>query len=325
MSDGSENPNRIAAKAAYADLFERSIESILLVDIGSGLIREVNDASEKVFRSTKQGLMGKTVYDYCEPSFLNEFKKMIRIASRRYHPKTWEIPLIVGTDAEKLSIIAEVAVSPLKLNDDTEILQFFFRDITKEKENEKKIQEYIKQIEAMATTDALTGLTNVRQFNKLLETEHARALRYRSKYAIVFCDMDNFKHYNDTNGHPAGDTLLKGFAQLMKKCVRTTDTPARYGGEEFVVLLPETDAAQAVIIAERLREAVAQFPFEHREKQPMKIVSCSVGVASFPLDGADPKQVMKTADEMLYRSKKTGRNRVTVSTGEDLPLIHHQS
>lgn len=313
-----------ASKARYLDLFERAIDTILLTDISTGTIHEANDAAEKFFRLHKDKLHGKSVYDFCPKESLSELKKMVRIASRRYHPKTWEIPMIVGSTIEPINITAEIAISPLKLNDGSEVLQFFFKDVTKQKEAEAKIQAYIKQIEEMATTDGLTSLTNVRQFNKILESEHARALRYRSKYAIVFFDIDHFKHFNDKNGHPAGDALLKQFGQILKKAVRTTDTPARYGGEEFVILLPETDAIQASHIAERIRTTIASTPFEHRENQPMKVVSASIGVSSFPQDGAEPKQIMKAADDMLYRSKKGGRNRVTVSTGEALPEIHTQ-
>lgn len=312
-----------ASKANYIDLFDRAIDTIVLADISSGKIFEVNDAAEKFFRLPKEMLHNKVLFEFCSESILPELKKMVRIASRRYHPKTWEISMMVGPEDARLPIVAEIAISPLKLTDGAEILQFFLKDITKQKENEARLQEYIKLIEEMATTDGLTGLTNVRQFNKIIDAEHIRALRYRSRYSIVFCDIDHFKKYNDNNGHPAGDALLKHFAALLKKLVRQTDTPARYGGEEFVILLPETDSASAGILAERIRSAVEKTPFPHAEKQPMGKLSVSIGVSSFPLDGADTKAVMKAADDMLYRSKAGGRNRVTISTGAELPEIHH--
>jgi diguanylate cyclase (GGDEF)-like protein/PAS domain S-box-containing protein len=313
----------LSAKAAYQDLFLRSIDAILLVDITTGNILEVNDASVKVFRLPIEDLQGTNIYLYCRADFLSEFKKMIRIASRRYHPKTFEIPMIVGNDIARIEITAEMAASPLKLNDQKEVLQLIFRDITEKKEAERKIEEYIKQIEEankkleeLATTDGMTGLTNFRQFSKLLEMEHIRSSRYGSSYAIVFCDIDHFKKYNDQNGHPAGDSLLKHFAKVLKACVRTTDVPARYGGEEFVVLCPETNQAQAAILAERIRSTVAAIKYPSGEKQPLGFVSCSIGISAYPQDGATGAEVLKAADGALYQSKSGGRNRVTMSKGK---------
>lgn len=313
--------NTPSTKAAYQDLFERSIDSIILLDLASSTIVECNDASEKVFRIPKQYLQGLSIFQFCPESFLQELQKMIRIAARRYTPKNYEIPMEVGFAGQRVNIVADMAISPLKLSDGSEVIQMIFRDITAVKENEAKIQEYIKQIELMATTDGLTGLTNVRQFKKLLEVEHARALRYRSKYAIIFFDIDHFKKYNDQNGHPAGDALLKEFALLLKSCVRATDQPARYGGEEFVILCPETDAKDAGALAERIREKILARKFLYGEKQPLGFVSSSIGVSAFPQDGADPAAVLKVSDQLLYQAKHAGRNRVVVSTGAPAPEI----
>ncbi|MEW6056781.1 MAG: GGDEF domain-containing protein [Bdellovibrionota bacterium] len=321
ITAGNEEGIVPSAKAAYQDLFLRSIDAIVLVDMNTGNILEANDASIKVFRLPLDALQNTSIYQYCREDFLGELKKMIRIASRRYHPKTFEIPLVVGNP--KTPISAEMAASPLKLNDQTEVLQLIFRDITEKKEADRKIAEYIQQVEAankkleeLATTDGMTGLTNFRQFSKLLDNEHLRASRYGSSYSIIFCDIDHFKKYNDQNGHPAGDALLKHFAKILKACSRLTDIPARYGGEEFVVLAPETDINQAVILAERIRATVASIKFPNGEKQPLGVVSCSIGVASFPQDGTTAAEVLKTSDEVLYLSKAGGRNRVTLSKGK---------
>ncbi len=312
------NPRTPAAKAAYLDLFDRSLDAIVLVALDSGKIIEANDSSEKILQASKETIEASwNIFELPVPEALDEFRKMVRIASRRYHPKTFEVPLKVQSAEASKPMISQMALSPLKLSDGTEVLQFIIRDIT-------KMKDYIKQIEEMAITDGMTGLTNFRQFTKLLEMEHARALRYRTKYAIVFCDIDHFKKYNDQNGHPAGDALLKQYAQILRSCVRTTDFPCRYGGEEFVVLLPQTDSNEAAAIAERIRSAVRETKFEHGEKQPLGFVSISIGVSAFPRDGADPKQVLKAADNMLYECKEGGRNCVKVSRGPETPVIHHQ-
>jgi diguanylate cyclase (GGDEF)-like protein/PAS domain S-box-containing protein len=313
--------NTVSAKAAYQDRFDRSIDSILLVDMADGRILEANPAAKNIFKVAVEKLHGTTIYDHCEKSFSEELKKMLRIASRRYHPKTFKVPLSAGS--EHLPIITEMAASPLKLNDHSEVLQLIFRDITEKRETDQKIADYIMQIaeanhklEELATTDGMTGLLNFRQFTKILETEHQRAERYGTAYTIIFCDIDHFKKYNDFNGHPGGDALLRHFAKVLTACVRTTDIVARYGGEEFVVLCPQTDIEHVYVVAERIRTTVASIKYPNGEKQPLGFVSVSVGVGSFPQDGATAAEVLKSADEMLYRSKNEGRNRVTLSKGK---------
>jgi diguanylate cyclase (GGDEF)-like protein len=126
--------------------------------------------------------------------------------------------------------------------------------------------------------------------------------------------MDHFKNYNDTNGHPAGDQLLREFAGILKTQSRETDLVARYGGEEFVVLATETPTPKVTTFAERIREMVAKHPFAHAQKQPLGHVSVSIGVASYPDDGQTPEAVLQAADQAVYASKKGGRDRVTLSS-----------
>jgi diguanylate cyclase (GGDEF)-like protein len=150
-------------------------------------------------------------------------------------------------------------------------------------------------------------LLNFRSFQESLKKEHERASRYQSKYSVLFCDLDHFKHYNDKHGHPAGDELLRTLGQVIQSQVRKTDEVFRYGGEEFVVLCCETDLSDAVILAERIRKAVMAHPFAHREEQPLGFVSFSLGVASYPGDGAEAKDVVEAADGQVYLTPALGR------------------
>jgi two-component system chemotaxis family response regulator WspR len=325
MAKPAPSDNRIrnlAGKAAYQDLFFRSLDPILLLDMDSHIILEANDSATKALRRSAEELKNTNICSYCREEFQVDFEKMLRIASRRYHPKTFELPLLVGPT--RVELATEMAAGPLKLNDQTEVLQLIFRDITEKKESERKIANYLvqiheanKRLEELATTDGMTGLTNFRQFSKLLEAEHTRTIRYKSMYSIIFCDIDHFKKYNDNNGHAAGDSLLKHFAKVLRACVRTTDIAARYGGEEFVVLCPETDVNQATVVAERIRTTVASIKYPHGAMQPLGFVSVSIGVSSYPLDGSVVAEVLKASDEMLYQSKSAGRNRVSVSRGKN--------
>ncbi|MGH7860383.1 MAG: GGDEF domain-containing protein, partial [Candidatus Binatia bacterium] len=150
-----------------------------------------------------------------------------------------------------------------------------------------------ERLEREATTDGLTGLSNVRNFKEKMRQELARSARFGRACSVFLFDIDNFKHYNDRNGHPAGDECLRMTGELLRKNTRVTDLPARYGGEEFVVLLPETDRQGALAFAEKIRSAIAGAEYPFREKQPLGCVSISGGVASFPEDGKDVEALVR--------------------------------
>jgi len=159
----------------------------------------------------------------------------------------------------------------------------------------------------LAITDGLTKLFIHRYFQARLEEEIVRAKRYHTACSLILFDIDHFKKFNDTYGHQQGDVVLIEVAKLTKQTVReTVDIPARYGGEEFAIILPETDAKGAHLVAERLRKTVEAYDFPGQEKA-LK-VTISLGVATFP-DHASVKSVLiKKADMALYECKGRGRN-----------------
>lgn len=163
----------------------------------------------------------------------------------------------------------------------------------------------------MAITDGLTGLLNHRRSHEILRQEIKRAKRYQRPLSILMLDVDSFKSFNDTFGHPQGDVLLCSIAKILKSSVRNVDFVGRYGGEEFVVILPETIRSDAFILAERIREAIASEPFSAGGQVIYKTVS--IGVASFPDDAVEPTELVQMADEALYRAKRAGKNCVLVA------------
>jgi diguanylate cyclase (GGDEF)-like protein len=167
-----------------------------------------------------------------------------------------------------------------------------------------------KRLEELATTDGLTGLFNHRHFKGLLETEVNRSRRLDFPTSLVMLDVDHFKIYNDTHGHPAGDVVLRGVAELLRSRLRGTDVPCRYGGEEFAVILLDTGKQMAMAVAEEIRSRIEATPFDGQESQPGGVLSISVGVASFPDDAEDHAALLRAADEALYAAKRSGRNRV---------------
>lgn len=163
------------------------------------------------------------------------------------------------------------------------------------------------RMEAMATTDGLTGLTNHRTFQERFADMLARAERSGGKQALLLTDVDHFKKVNDTHGHQVGDDVLRGVAQVVRECVRKVDVAARYGGEEFAIVLESTDREGARQLAERIRTEVQTQVFQSAQGP----FSCtlSLGIAVYPDDGKDAKTLIHNADQALYHAKHSGRNR----------------
>jgi two-component system, cell cycle response regulator len=162
------------------------------------------------------------------------------------------------------------------------------------------------ETERLATIDGLTSLLNHRTFQSRLDEHLLAAERYGKKLSLLICDIDHFKSVNDTYGHPVGDQVLRAFARTLAKEARGTDVVARYGGEEFAVVMPETDTPGALVIAERIRERVRALVLE-TEQGPLR-VTMSLGVATFPEDGAKKAALVERADGCLYHAKRHGRN-----------------
>ncbi len=161
-----------------------------------------------------------------------------------------------------------------------------------------------------AVTDSLTGLFNRRYLETRLREEAGRARRHASAFTLTMIDLDNFKPYNDREGHPAGDALLSAVARLIRKAARDTDLVARYGGDEFAVVSPETRVEDALLLAGRIRETVATHRYDLPGMPAAGGLTLSAGVAGFPVDTDDPDALVRAADAALYAAKAAGKNRV---------------
>ncbi|WP_298272041.1 sensor domain-containing diguanylate cyclase [Geobacter sp.] len=167
----------------------------------------------------------------------------------------------------------------------------------------------------MAITDALTGLYNHRYFQQVFSRELNRAKRYEKPFSIIMMDVDDFKKFNDTYGHPHGDKVLAAMGDILTEALRDSDMAFRYGGEEFIVLLPETDFSNAFQVAERLRELVERKSVTILQGIAPHGVTVSVGVACYPRDGETRGELLKGVDDLLYRAKEFGKNRVYYREG----------
>jgi two-component system, cell cycle response regulator len=175
-----------------------------------------------------------------------------------------------------------------------------------------RLQQNYQRGLSLALTDPLTGLYARRYGEAHLDELIERVNQDGASAAVLLFDIDNFKHVNDTHGHDAGDDVLRELAARTKHSVRSVDLAARWGGEEFVVVMPETDLANAAAVAERLRLAVANQPFTVRASGAKLNVTISIGVAA-AIAGRDHRdRLLKRADDALYSAKSVGRNRVII-------------
>lgn len=178
-----------------------------------------------------------------------------------------------------------------------------------------QLEELLKKVDVMASTDHLTGLYNRRQFERVFKNEFIRATRYKDPLTCFMLDVDHFKRINDTYGHSAGDAVLKEISQIIATSLREVDLLARWGGEEFIVALPNTDKDGALTPAGRILKAVSGHHVS--ALPPEERVTISIGIAAIP----DPaittsEKLIQLADEALYRAKKNGRNRFEMHKSE---------
>jgi diguanylate cyclase (GGDEF)-like protein len=166
--------------------------------------------------------------------------------------------------------------------------------------------QVLLQKERGALVDELTGLYNRRYFNDAIQREVERFKRFGQRFSLIMLDVDHFKRFNDTYGHLVGDDALQTVAKVLQDTARTFDHVVRYGGEEFALILPHTDAEQAMAAAERMRKAVERRPVQVKDLSVP--ITVSLGTATFPEDAINARDMVSRADEALYEAKVT-RNR----------------
>lgn len=294
-----------ASQANYRALLENSSDAMVVIDRG-GVVRYVNSAAEDLFVRAREEFVGRP-FDFLVVGGQNKEVDIERPSSLRR-----------AKDDRTERVVAELRVVETEWEGEGAYMATL-RDITERKryeaqiaEQQKKLREANEALEKLATSDALTGLKNRRAFKERLADEMRRAARYQLPLSLLMLDVDKFKQFNDTFGHPAGDEVLKQFAKILQAGARGSDFAARYGGEEFVMLLPNTDAEAAKVLSERLRSAIEGASW------PLREVTASGGVAtSIPRGVGDEslqeesEYLLSEADKALYQSKADGRNRIT--------------
>ena len=185
--------------------------------------------------------------------------------------------------------------------------------VTQLREGREKLAAINVALETLSVTDGLTGLFNHKHLMQTLQTELARAQRHKHPLSVLMVDVDHFKQYNDRFGHQMGDKLLADVAALFKRTTRSIDYAARYGGDEFLLLLHEVASADALMLADRVRRAVAATKFGPGDHK----VTVSIGVASYPEHGETAEAIIASADAGLYKAKRSGRNETVLAAEDD--------
>jgi two-component system cell cycle response regulator len=297
--------NLEASRADFRALLENNSDAMIVIDRG-GTVRYVNQAAQVLFGRSREEFIGHA-FDFFVVGGDHKEVEISRPADGRRHD-----------DSSLEKLVAELRVVETNWEADGAYLATL-RDITERKRYERQLAEQQKKLEAanaaleaLATSDGLTGLKNRRAFKEKLSEEMRRSSRYQLPISLLIMDVDKFKQYNDTYGHPAGDEVLRRLAAVLQSGARASDFVARYGGEEFVVLLPNTDAEGALMISERLRKMIEGTSWVERA------VTASGGVATMLTTAVGDEALTQQgdiligeADKALYQSKADGRNRIT--------------
>ena len=227
------------------------------------------------------------------------------------------VPLKIGS--KSIGVISAQSYKPnMYTNSDRETLELLAANVAIAIENARLFDE----VQKLAITDPLTNLNNRRKFEELATKEFERSIRYNRPLCVIMIDLDQFKQVNDTYGHLIGDHVLASLADLCKKNLRNIDILARYGGEEFIIVLPETTATQALISAERLRRDCEENAVE-TVQGPIKF-TISLGLAELNKTCKTLEELVDRADQALYESKRTGRNKSTIWTIRHKNRLHKQ-
>lgn len=238
-------------------------------------------------------------------------------AQLRQLERTRFLPLLLATEVGDEDTIVraldlgvnDYIVRPL---DPNELVARTLTQIKRKRYNDR-LRSSVRQTIELAVTDGLTGLNNRRYLDNHLKVLFNRAAARGRALSVCITDIDRFKQVNDTYGHDAGDEVLKEFARRIRSTVRGADLACRYGGEEFVVVMPDTDAAAAATIAERLRDIIERTPFSLPGTDLDLTVTASLGIATNVPGVETPEQLLKKADKALYEAKNSGRNRVVAA------------
>lgn len=261
-----------------------------------------------------EGIAGK-VFKEGVPLIVDDIESNIKVLiKRRPNYKTSSfisIPLKAGEKTIGVFNISDKVTGEVFSEEDMVILQSFlsYASIALERSMYYSLAGHLREL---SITDALTGLFNRRYFEDRFFEELQRSKRHNLSFSLAMIDIDDFKLFNDTEGHLAGDEVLKNIANIAKDSVRVIDVLARFGGEEFAVIMPQTEKEEAFLVAERMRESIKEQLLHTWKLFPKENITITIGVAAFPSDGRDRSELIRNADRALYKGKMEGKDKTVV-------------
>jgi diguanylate cyclase (GGDEF)-like protein/PAS domain S-box-containing protein len=313
LEQAIEQANRMACASQITNIelkqiFNTSADGMWVIDKNFNILR-INETFLALLSRTAVHTVGEKCYKilpciHCHGSAC----PMTRL-SRGEHRVENDIEIVQADGSTKCFIATSTPFTGI----DGQMIGLVeaYKDITERRQIQAALEQVNEELERLATLDGLTGIPNRRQFDERFGIEWKRARRDRKPLALILCDVDRFKLYNDNYGHQAGDDCLRAVAQcISSQLKRVSDLPARYGGEEFAIILPDTDEMGACCVAEAIRSSLAMLEIGKAQAKA-GCVTASFGAASIiPAIDAAQESLIKAADSALYKAKEKGRNRV---------------
>jgi diguanylate cyclase (GGDEF)-like protein len=322
MAISMEKLGELASRLLKADSFERSVslfDQICKEEFGIFQLSLVKVNKLVPFSTERQSFLGRKTNDF-DDVFLDlslRRIKMIDVSKLEYREglnaliienRPISFGMLGDPIAEFYCIVLDYGLEPSKQQE----LDFLFRVFYPL----CQLHLRYRRSQSLIYTDDLTGLYNARYLEEAIDNEVRRAERFGTHFSLLFVDLDNFKSINDKFGHLAGSSVLQQMRDVLKQGLRDIDSVIRYGGDEFVIILLGATSDKAFLAAERLRRAVEESRFMLDDGHHVSLTA-SIGVATFPDHAATKKELLKLADTSMYRSKKTGKNKVNLYKPDD--------
>jgi diguanylate cyclase (GGDEF)-like protein len=298
--------------------------SLMLMENGNAYlsIKAAKGINKKLLKEIKikvgEGVAGK-VFGEGIPLMVYDIEKDERVLLPRkpsYKTSSFvSIPLKLGEKAIGVLNISDKMEGEVFSEEDMTLLGSFasYASIALERSMYYSLVGHLREL---SITDSLTGLFNKRYFEERFFEELQRSERHNLSFSLAMLDIDDFKLFNDTEGHLSGDEVLKNIANIAKESTRVIDIMARFGGEEFAIIMPQTEKDEAFFVAERIRKSVREQLFHTWTYFPKERITVTVGVATFPSDGKGMKDLIQNADRALYKGKKDGKDRTLLYSKE---------
>jgi diguanylate cyclase (GGDEF)-like protein/PAS domain S-box-containing protein len=289
----------------YRRLFEAAQDGILILDAETGAITDVNPYLIDMLGYSREEFIEKKLWEVGAFKDVEASKEAFEALQKNEYIRYEDLPL----RAKSGKLMDVEFVSNVYWVENEKVIQCNIRDISDRKQAQDALLKNQELLREQSVRDHLTGLFNRRYMEETLERELLRAHRKHLSFGIIMLDVDEFKQFNDTHGHAAGDLILREVGSLLINHIRGEDVACRYGGDEFLIILPdvspEITRERAEILCEHAHNI--NIPFDG---QTLGAITLSLGVVTFPQDGSTSAVLLKAADGALYRAKHEGRNRV---------------